>query len=122
MGLFGDKTTTEYGYRTNKSQEVWCSSKGEAQRKIKRINNKTSRTGIEAKLIQRTVKNAITKGTIKKPVTRSPKDQCVGGKCTKRGNICKKHFKAKTGDKLKGKEWSLEGIHARWDEEGHRWG
>lgn len=113
MGIFGG-STTEWGYRTNKRVEVWCSSKGEANRKIRRINNKTSRTGESAKLIQRTVKNTAIKSR--------PKDTCAGGKCTKRGNICKKHFKAKTGDRMEGKEWTLDGIHARWDEEGHRWG
>ena len=112
MGLFGG-STTEWGYRTNKRQEVWCASKGEAMRKIKRINNKTSRTGEEARLIQRTVKNTAIK--------KRPKDTCSGGKCTKRGNICKKHFKEKTGSSMEGKEWTLEGIHARWDEPGHRW-
>lgn len=120
MGLFG--STTEWGYRTNKTTEVWCKNKGEAKRKVARINNKTKRTGIEAKLIQRTVKNTVTRGSIKKPIERTAKDKCSGGKCNKRGNICKKHFKEKTGHAMEGKEWTLEGIHARWDEEGHRWG
>lgn len=110
--MFG-RNTVEWGYRTNKSTEVWCDSKGQAKRKVKRINNKTTRTGITAKLIQRTVKNTAIKNR--------PKNTCSGGKCDKRGNICKKHFKAKVGDKFEGKEWSLDGIHARWDEEGHRW-
>lgn len=120
--MFGK--TTEWGYRTNKSQEVWCKDKGEAKRKIRRINNKTSRTGIEAKLIQRTVKNTITRGGIKKPVQRTPKDPCSGGKCNKRGNICKKHFRQKGTEA----EWSLytqdgrNRNNLRWDEKGHRWG
>lgn len=120
--MFGK--TTEWGYRSNKKGETWCSSKGEALRKIKRINNKTSRTGEEAKLIQRTVKKTIGKGTIKKPVVRKDTDPCSGGKCNKRGNICKKHFR----EKGSASEWTLytqdgrNRNNLRWDEEGHRWG
>lgn len=118
--MFGK--TTEWGYRTDDGKpEVWCRDKGEAKRKVTRINNKTKRTGVKARLIQRTVKNTITKGSIKKPVERTPKNTCSGGKCNRRGNICKKHFREKTGHAMEGKEWTLDGIHARWDEPGHRW-
>lgn len=108
---------TEYGYRlSNSKAEVWCSSKGEANRKIRRINNKTTRTGVSAKLIQRTVKTTAIK--------KRPKDTCAGGKCNKRGNICKKHFREKGTEK----EWTLytedgrNRNNLRWDEDGHRWG
>ena len=114
--MFGRKVT-EWGYRTSNSRtEVWCKSKGEALRRIKRNNNKTKRTGVEAKLIQRTVPATAIK--------KRPKDTCAGGKCTKRGSICKKHFKEKGSEA----EWSLytqdgrNRNNLRWDEEGHRWG
>lgn len=121
---------TEWGYRTSRGETVWCTSKGEANRKLRRINNKTGRSGITAKLIQHQVpkpeKPAKTriggavKGKIPRP-KRNP-DPCAGGKCNKRGNVCKKHFRGITKGKTTGKEWSLDGINARWDEEGHRWG
>lgn len=113
--MFGlGKSETEYGIRFGGKDTWGYSSKSEAERAIKRMNKNLKRGGTPAKLIQRTKKLTAIK--------KNPKDKCVGGKCTRRGNICKKHFRAKTGDKMEGKEWSLEGIHARWDEEGHRWG
>lgn len=120
--MFGK--TTEWGYRTNKDVVRWCRDKGQAKREVRRINNKSGRTGISAKLIQRTVKKTITKGTIRKPIQRKDTDPCSGGKCNRRGNICKKHFREKGSSS----EWSLytkDGVNRnnlRWDEEGHRWG
>lgn len=111
--MFGRKTEIEYGYRF-KNKDKWCASKSEAEQAITRMNRNLKRGGTPAKLIQRTVKG-------------NTKNTCRGGKCTKRGQVCKKHFRELTkgttarGGQYTASEWSLENIHARWDEPGHRW-
>lgn len=113
MGLFSRNNETEWGVRFG-SKDTWgYDSKSAAEKAVARMNKAVKAGGTKAKLIQRTKKLTAIK--------KRPKDTCSGGRCTKRGNICKKHFREKTGSKMEGREWSLDGIHARWDEEGHRW-
>lgn len=103
------RTETEYGVRFG-NKDTWYSSKSEAEAAIRRMNKNTKKGQPVAKLIQRTVKKTVIRGR--------PKDKCSGGKC-KRGNVCKKHFREMSSGR--GNDWSLDGIHARWDEKGHRW-
>lgn len=118
MGLFGGKSETEWGYRF-KNRDVWVGSKSEAESAIKRMKKAVKAGGTPPKLIQRTKKLTAIK--------KRAKNSCSGGKCDKRGSVCKKHFQGMTrgttarGGQYTASEWSLESIHARWDEEGHRW-
>lgn len=119
MGLFGGKTETEYGVRFG-GKDTWnYNSKTDAEKAVKRMNKSVKKGGTQAKLIQRTKQLTAIKGR--------PKNTCRGGKCNKRGNVCKKHFadmtrgtRARNGA-LTQSEYSLDNIHKRWDEEGHRW-
>lgn len=113
--MFGrSKSTTEYGVRFGGKDTWGYDSKGAAEAAIRRMNKAVKKGGTQAKLIQRTVKNTAVKN--------KPKDTCSGGRCNKRGNVCKKHFREMTKGKSGSREWSLDDIHARWDEKGHRWG
>lgn len=110
--MFGGKTQTEYGIRFGGKDKWGYDTKSKAEAACKRMNKAVKVGGTRAKVIQRTVKLTAIKGR--------PKDKCAGGKCNKRGNVCKKHFRGMSGGK--GGEWSLDGVNARWDEDGHRWG
>lgn len=113
------KSETEWGIRFDGGEKWGFSSKREAEGACKRMNKNLRRGKTPAKVIQRTKKLSAIRG--------NPKDKCVGGKCKKNGSVCKKHFAAMTrGSRARGgqytaSDWSLEGIHKRWDEEGHRW-
>lgn len=112
--MFGRKSETEWGVRVGNKDTWKFKSKGEAEAAVKRMNQGVRGGAAKAKLIQRTKQMTAVRGR--------PKDTCSGGKCNKRGNVCKKHFRGLTRGKATGSEWSLDGIHKRWDEEGHRWG
>lgn len=109
---------TEWGYRVGRDT-TWIGGKTAANNEIKKLK----RRGIEAKLVQHQVpkqrKPAKTKvgQKLKDKVPEIPRSTCQGGKCKKNGVMCKKHLK----DVTSGSEYSLDGIHARWDEPGHRW-
>lgn len=129
---WGRKTKTEWGYRFG-NKDVWVGSKSEAESAIKRMKKSVKKGATPPKLIQRQVPAGRAPAKtrlgqkLKDKVPELPKNTCRGGKCNKRGNICKKHFQDLSANsrgrngKLQSNEWSLDNIHKRWDEEGHRW-
>lgn len=84
MGLFGSKTTMEYGINLSGTQ-TWYDSESSRDRVFKRMY-RAAKASNKPKKIQRSVK-------VKPKAAAKVEAKCQGGKCS-RSNFCTKHGKA----------------------------